>query len=49
MKHKLSISIDKETLEEINEVLLSGKFRNKSHLVEYAVNRLLKEDEDGRY
>jgi len=47
MKHKLSISIDKETLEKLNEVLVSGKFRNKSHAVEYAVNRLLKEENNG--
>lgn len=47
MKHKLSISIDRETLEEMEEVLVSGKFRNKSHVVEYAVNKFLKEGEDG--
>ncbi len=46
MKHKLSISIDRETLEKMNEVLNSGKFRNKSHVVEYAVNRFLKDDQD---
>jgi len=46
MKHKLSISIDKETLKQLEEVLVSDRFRNKSHLVEYAVNRFLKEGED---
>lgn len=46
MKHKLSISIDRETLEKLEGVLVSGKFRNKSHIVEYAVNRLLKEEKN---
>ncbi len=46
MKHKLSISIDKETLKQLEEVLVSGKFRNKSHVVEFAVNKLLECDSD---
>ena len=43
MKHKLSVTIDEEIVDEILKVLSSGKFRNKSHVVEYAVKRLLEE------
>ena len=41
MKSKLSITLDEETLLEIQKQLNSGKFRNKSHLVEFAVKKLL--------
>ena len=47
MKSKLSITLDEETLLEIEKQLGSGKFRNKSHVVEYAVKKLL-EVENGR-
>ena len=43
MKHKLSVTLDKEIVHEIMRALSSGKFRNKSHVVEYAVKRLLEE------
>ena len=44
MKAKLSITLDEETLLEIEKQLNSGKFRNKSHVVEYAVKKLLEEE-----
>jgi len=43
MKDKLSISIESETISEINELLKEGIFRNKSHFIEYCINKLLKE------
>ncbi len=43
MKEQVSITINKELLKEIEESLKDGLFRNKSHLFEYAVRRLLKE------
>ena len=43
MKQKISISIDEDTLQNILKTIESGKFRNKSHVVEYAVKRLLEE------
>ena len=42
MKKKISISIDEETLLKILESIDKGKFRNKSHAIEFAVNSLLK-------
>ena len=41
MKKKISISIDEETLLKIIEHVDKGKFRNKSHAIEFAVNYLL--------
>lgn len=41
MKSKLSITLDEETVAEIEKQLHSGRFRNKSHVVEYAVKKLL--------
>lgn len=46
MKTKLSISLDENLLDKIDEELNSGKFRNKSHVIEYAVKRLM-EKRDG--
>ena len=46
MKHKLSVSLDEETITQILDELHSGRFRNKSHVVEYAIKKLL-EDKNG--
>ncbi len=47
MKHRLSISVDEETVALIQAKLREGRdvFRNKSHVVEAAVKRMLKEVE----
>ncbi|MBI2658033.1 hypothetical protein HYX08_05060 [Candidatus Woesearchaeota archaeon] len=47
MKQKISVTIDEQTVQGILETVASGKFRNKSHAVEYAVRKLL-EEEHGR-
>ena len=36
MKHKISVSIEEETLLRLREELRNRKFRNRSHAVEYA-------------
>ncbi|MFC1722754.1 hypothetical protein ACFL0V_01315 [Nanoarchaeota archaeon] len=43
MKKKLSITIDAETVSLIESRLSDGLFRNRSHIIEYAVKRLLEE------
>ena len=43
MKEKLSITIDEENVRQLEEVVEQGQFRNKSHVVEFAVVNLLKE------
>lgn len=42
MKRKLSVTIEESSIEEIEDRVLNGTFRNKSHFVEIAVNKLLK-------
>ena len=44
MKRKVSISLDENTLKEIDSKLGSFTFRNRSHFVEYAVKKLLGEE-----
>lgn len=45
MKHRISITLDEDTLFSVQEVLRnnsrSGIFRNKSHFVEYAIKKFL--------
>ena len=41
MKDKLSISIEKDTIKVVEHRLKEGLFRNKSHLIEYALNQFL--------
>ncbi len=36
--------MDEETVHDIDNSIRSGKFRNKSHFVEYAVKKLLEEE-----
>ena len=47
MKQKISITVDENLVIEIDSIVLTGKFRNKSHFVEYAVKRLM-EEQNGR-
>lgn len=43
MKDKLSVTVDIELVEKLKHIVNTGKFRNKSHLVEYALNKLIEE------
>ncbi len=47
MKQKLSITIEEETVERLSEAVKEGRFRNKSHVVEYSLNKLLNENKNG--
>lgn len=47
MKEKVSITIDEEKVRIIEGMLKDGVFRNKSHILEYSLNKLLKEYENG--
>ena len=44
MKSKLSVTLDEELVNKIVRTLSTGKFRNKSHVVEFAVKKLLEEE-----
>ena len=41
MKYKLSVSLDERLVQELDRILSTGKYRNKSHAVEFAVRKLL--------
>lgn len=41
MKQKINITIDEEKISEINEILKQGLFRNRSHVLEYALIKFL--------
>tara|TARA_Y100000034_G_scaffold134047_1_gene201406 strand:+ start:359 stop:502 length:144 start_codon:yes stop_codon:yes gene_type:complete len=45
MKKKISVSIEEKTIEKLNDCVSEGTFRNKSHVVEFAINKLIKEKE----
>ena len=47
MKQKLSISIDSEKISLIEKLLNDGKFRSKSHVIEYSIDKFLKENSRG--
>ncbi|MBU0758105.1 MAG: ribbon-helix-helix domain-containing protein [Nanoarchaeota archaeon] len=42
MKCRISITIDEETYYRIAEAMRKRKFKNKSHLVEKAIKRMLR-------
>ena len=44
MKKKLSISIEEETIDNLDSLVEEGNFRNKSHLVESAIDKYISED-----
>ena len=39
MKYKVCISVDEETLVQIREHVRNGRFRNRSHAFEYAIQK----------
>ncbi len=43
MKQKLSITIDEEKVIIIDKILQKGLFRNKSHVLEYALIKFLEQ------
>ena len=42
MKQKLSITIEENMINTIESKVNNGLFRNKSHLIEYALNQFLR-------
>jgi Arc/MetJ-type ribon-helix-helix transcriptional regulator len=48
MKQKLSVTLDEKTLEKVDEIIKEGSFRNKSHVVEYSLNKTLKDRKNGK-
>jgi len=46
MKNKISISVDEEILEKIDENVESKRFRNRSHAFEYSLKKILEGEDD---
>ena len=44
MKQKITITIDEKTAESVELMLKNALFRNRSHLVEYSLNKLIEEN-----
>ncbi|MEA3329972.1 MAG: ribbon-helix-helix domain-containing protein [Nanoarchaeota archaeon] len=42
-KQKISVTLEKEMLKVIEKLLADAKFRNRSHVVEFALNKLVGE------
>lgn len=47
MKRKISVSLSEETLDELDGLMLDETFRNKSHIIEFAISKFIKEKKDG--
>ncbi len=45
MKERISATVEKETVERIERILENGKYRNKSHVIEEAIQLL--EEQNG--
>jgi len=43
MKKKISISIEEEANEKLEDYVEDGRFRNKSHVIEFALNKFMNE------
>jgi Arc/MetJ-type ribon-helix-helix transcriptional regulator len=41
MKQKLSITIEEDKIKLLEKLLKEGKFRSKSHIMEYSLNKFL--------
>ena len=46
MAENIGVALDEKTIEGIGRLVSSGKYRNRSHVVEYAVNSLIKKESD---
>ncbi|MFA5084000.1 MAG: hypothetical protein WC475_01265 [Candidatus Paceibacterota bacterium] len=42
-KEKISVSVNRETVKQMESLVDDGRFRNKSHVVEYSLNELFRE------
>ena len=43
-KQKLSVSMDKKLISVAEEIVKEGRFRNKSHIIEYALKSFLERE-----
>jgi len=41
MKNKISITIEQELIDLVETMLKDGRFRNRSHVIEYSLNKFM--------
>tara|TARA_Y100000310_G_C20475884_1_gene712383 strand:+ start:379 stop:519 length:141 start_codon:yes stop_codon:yes gene_type:complete len=41
MKYKTSVTLEEEIIVEMTALVKTGRFRNKSHIMEYAIRRFI--------
>ncbi|MEK6894408.1 MAG: hypothetical protein AABX10_03010 [Nanoarchaeota archaeon] len=46
MKRKISVSLSEKTIKKLEEYILDESFRNKSHVIEFAINKFMNEKEN---
>ena len=46
MKQKISITIEENTIVCLNEVVDEGRFRSKSHAIEFSINKVLRDNQN---
>lgn len=44
MKQKISITIDEEKITKIDNIVKQGKFRNRSHILEYSIDKFMEKE-----
>ncbi len=47
MKQKISITLDEDKLKALDQLAKGSRFRSKSHIIEYSLNKFL-EEENGK-
>ncbi len=45
MKENISVSLEKDTIKWLDEQAATGKYRNRSHVIEYAISELKRQGE----
>jgi len=45
MKQKISITIEEKTIGCLKEVVDEGRFRSKSHAIEFSINKVLRDNQ----
>lgn len=48
MKERISVTLDKEIVKILNSLLKNRKYRNRSHVVEIAIENLNKAENEGK-
>jgi len=44
MKQRISATVDEETVKLVESILKKGKYRNKSHIIEKAIEMMAEEE-----